>query len=89
MVTRRDARRVLYVGTIVALAIAPWPFFGDPRFHLPVSFLLTLPAAVTLVGLPRVPTPDGLVTQRVISPWRFSRRVLRSRRPLLPPGDRA
>jgi len=51
MVSRRDGRRVLLLATIVALAIAPWPFFGDPRFHIPVSFLMTLPAAVTLVGL--------------------------------------
>jgi len=51
MVTRRDGRRVLFLATVVALAIAPWPFFGDPRFHLPVSFLLAVPAAVAIVGL--------------------------------------
>ena len=50
-VTRREPRRVAYLAVVVAMAIAPWPFFGDTRFHLPVSFLLCLPAAVVLVGL--------------------------------------
>jgi hypothetical protein len=45
---RRDARTGLVVLAAAALAITVWPFFGDSRFHLPVSLLLAVPAGVAL-----------------------------------------
>jgi len=48
-----DRRRLLLLLCIVAVAIAPWPFFGDPRFHVPINVLVPIPAALTVVVVVR------------------------------------
>jgi 4-amino-4-deoxy-L-arabinose transferase-like glycosyltransferase len=48
-----DRRRLLVVLSIVAVVISVWPFFGDPRFHVPINVLIPLPAAMVLVALAR------------------------------------
>jgi 4-amino-4-deoxy-L-arabinose transferase-like glycosyltransferase len=49
-VRRGDARLLFVLVAIAALAITVWPFFGDARFHLPVSFLMSLPAGAALIA---------------------------------------
>jgi len=46
---RRDPRRLLLLLSIVAVAVSPWAFFGDSRFHIPVNVLVPVPAALTIV----------------------------------------
>jgi len=36
---------------MVAVAIAPWPFFGDSRFHVPINVLIPIPAALTIIAV--------------------------------------
>jgi 4-amino-4-deoxy-L-arabinose transferase-like glycosyltransferase len=48
-----DQRRLLLLLCMVAVAIAPWPFFGDPRFHVPINVLVPIPAALTLAVVVR------------------------------------
>jgi hypothetical protein len=48
-----DRRRLLLVLSMVAVAIAPWPFFGDSRFHVPIDVLVPIPAALTVVVMAR------------------------------------
>jgi len=43
-----DRRRLLLLLCMVAVAVAPWPFFGDPRFHVPINVLVPIPAALTI-----------------------------------------
>jgi 4-amino-4-deoxy-L-arabinose transferase-like glycosyltransferase len=47
----RDPRRVMLVLTIVALLSAPLPFFGNPRFHVPVLPLLAVAAGAAVSAL--------------------------------------
>jgi len=62
-----DRRRLFVFLSIVAVVIAVWPFFGDPRFHVPINVLIPIPAAMVLVGVARrlrpasrtVPAPAG------------------------------
>jgi 4-amino-4-deoxy-L-arabinose transferase-like glycosyltransferase len=51
--TRRDPRRLLLLLSIVAVAISPWAFFGDSRFHVPVNVLVPIPAALAMVLMGR------------------------------------
>jgi len=51
--TRRDPRRLLLLLSIVAVAISPWAFFGDSRFHVPVNVLVPIPAALAMVTMGR------------------------------------
>lgn len=67
---RRDPRRLLLLLAIVAVAISPWPFFGDSRFHVPVNVLVPIPAALTVVLIGRrwrlralEPIPTGAEVQ--------------------------
>ena len=46
--SRADARRLLFLAFLAAMAVAPLVFFGDPRFKLPFTLLCVLPAAITL-----------------------------------------
>ena len=48
-----DRRRLFLLLCIVAVAVAPWPFFGDPRFHIPINVLMPIPAAMTIVVVVR------------------------------------
>jgi hypothetical protein len=48
-----DRRRLLLFLSIVAVVIAVWPFFGDPRFHVPINVLIPIPAAMVLVAVAR------------------------------------
>ena len=50
---RRDPRRLLLLLSIVAVAISPWAFFGDSRFHVPINVLIPIPAALGVVLLAR------------------------------------
>ncbi len=50
---RRDPRRLLLLLSIVAVAISPWAFFGDSRFHVPVNVLIPIPAALAMVLMAR------------------------------------
>jgi hypothetical protein len=50
---RREPRRLLLLLSIVAVVISVWPFFGDPRFHVPINVLMPIPAAVLLVAAAR------------------------------------
>ncbi len=59
-----DRRRLLLLLCIVAVAIAPWPFFGDSRFHVPLNVLVPIPAALAVLAVvrswrPRRPAPAG------------------------------
>ena len=45
-----DRRRLLLFLSIVAVVISVWPFFGDPRFHVPINVLMPIPAAMVLVA---------------------------------------
>ena len=47
---RPDARRVLFLLALLALAGVPLVFFGDARFHVPVMPLLAVPAAWAVVA---------------------------------------
>jgi 4-amino-4-deoxy-L-arabinose transferase-like glycosyltransferase len=49
---RGDRRWLVLAASFVGLAVAPWPFFGDPRFGLPAVVVLVFPAAVVLAALP-------------------------------------
>ena len=53
-----DRRRLLLFLSIVAVVIAVWPFFGDPRFHVPINVLMPVPAAMVLVAVGRRLRPD-------------------------------
>lgn len=55
----RDPRRLLLVLAVASLLAAPLPFFGSPRFHVPVLPLLALAA--------------GLALARADSAWRLRR----------------
>jgi 4-amino-4-deoxy-L-arabinose transferase-like glycosyltransferase len=44
-----DRRRLLLLLCMVAVALAPWPFFGDSRFHVPINVLTPVPAALAIV----------------------------------------
>ncbi len=46
-----DRRRLLVLLAIVAVVIAVLPFFGDPRFHVPINVLIPVPAALAIVAL--------------------------------------
>jgi 4-amino-4-deoxy-L-arabinose transferase-like glycosyltransferase len=48
-----DRRRLLVLLSIVAVVISVWPFFGDPRFHVPIDVLIPIPAAMVIVALAR------------------------------------
>jgi 4-amino-4-deoxy-L-arabinose transferase-like glycosyltransferase len=50
---RRDPRRLLLLLSIVAVAISPWAFFGDSRFHIPVNVLVPIPAALSIMLMGR------------------------------------
>lgn len=50
----RSPRRLALLLVIVGIAIAPWPFFGEPRFHVPLLPLLAVPAAFPLAALPEI-----------------------------------
>ncbi len=68
-----DRRRLFLLLAIVAVIISVWPFFGDPRFHVPINVLMPVPAAllvVTVAGAVRTK-----LTQRRLSGLRQSRRV--------------
>ncbi|MGH9245201.1 MAG: ArnT family glycosyltransferase [Acidimicrobiales bacterium] len=46
---RRPDPRLRFVAVAaVALTVTVWPFFGDARFHIPVSFLLCVPAGAAI-----------------------------------------
>ena len=47
----RDARRLIALLALVALATVPLAFFGDPRFHVPAVPLLSIAAAVSAATL--------------------------------------
>ncbi len=49
-----DRRRLLLLLSIVAIIISVWPFFGDPRFHVPINVLMPIPAAMVLVAVARL-----------------------------------
>jgi hypothetical protein len=49
-----DRRRLLLFLSIVAVVISVWPFFGDPRFHVPINVLMPIPAAMVVVALARL-----------------------------------
>jgi 4-amino-4-deoxy-L-arabinose transferase-like glycosyltransferase len=51
---RRDPRRMVLLLSIVGLALATWPFFGNARFGVPAVALLTVPAALVVSALPEV-----------------------------------
>jgi 4-amino-4-deoxy-L-arabinose transferase-like glycosyltransferase len=44
-----DRRRLLLLLAIVGVVAAVWPFFGDPRFHVPINVLIPVPAAIVVV----------------------------------------
>ncbi len=48
-----DRRRLLLFLSIVAVIIAVVPFFGDPRFHVPINVLMPVPAALVIVAVGR------------------------------------
>ncbi len=50
----RSPRRLALVLVIAGIAIAPWPFFGEPRFHVPLLPLLAVPAALPLAAFPEI-----------------------------------
>lgn len=43
-----DPRRAFLLATAVGFVVVVWPFFGDPRFHVPVVVLLAVPAGAAL-----------------------------------------
>jgi 4-amino-4-deoxy-L-arabinose transferase-like glycosyltransferase len=45
-----DRRRLFLFLSIIGIVIAVWPFFGDPRFHVPINVLIPVPAAMVLVA---------------------------------------
>jgi hypothetical protein len=51
--SRRDPRRLALLAMLVAVAVAPLAFFGDPRFHVPVVPLLSVGTGVAVVRLAR------------------------------------
>ncbi len=53
LASRRDPRRLALLAMLVAVAVAPLAFFGDPRFHVPVLPLLAVGTGVTVVRLAR------------------------------------
>ncbi len=68
-----DRRRLLLLLSIVAVIIAVVPFFGDPRFHVPINVLIPVPAAMVVMALVR--RIDRSTTQRPRSGLRQPRRV--------------
>ncbi|MEO7556444.1 MAG: glycosyltransferase family 39 protein [Acidimicrobiales bacterium] len=56
----REPRRTFVVVVAVALVVAVWPFFGDPRFHLPVMLVLCVPAGHALAVVLERRTPADL-----------------------------
>jgi 4-amino-4-deoxy-L-arabinose transferase-like glycosyltransferase len=53
LASRRDPRRLALLAMLVAVAVAPLAFFGDPRFHVPVVPLLAIGTGVTVVRVAR------------------------------------
>jgi 4-amino-4-deoxy-L-arabinose transferase-like glycosyltransferase len=55
-----DRRRLFLFLSIIGIVMAVWPFFGDPRFHVPINVLIPIPAAMVLVAAGRRVRPaDG------------------------------
>ena len=52
--SRRDPRKMLFLGWTAAMALSPLAFFGDPRFKVPFGLFCVVPAAVTLAALPTI-----------------------------------
>jgi hypothetical protein len=46
--TRADPRRLFFVVAMASIAVAPFIFFGDPRFHVPCVPFLAVLAAVAM-----------------------------------------
>jgi 4-amino-4-deoxy-L-arabinose transferase-like glycosyltransferase len=68
-----DRRRLFLLLAIVAVIISVVPFFGDPRFHVPINVMMPIPAALFLISLLRL--FERLATQRHASGLRQPRRV--------------
>jgi 4-amino-4-deoxy-L-arabinose transferase-like glycosyltransferase len=68
-----DRRRLLLFLSIVAVIISVWPFFGDPRFHVPINVLMPVPASMVLVAL--ADRGRTFLTECRLSGLRPSRRV--------------
>ena len=50
-----DRRRLLLLLSIVAVVISVWPFFGDPRFHVPINVLMPDPGRAMVLVARRAP----------------------------------
>ena len=53
LASRSDPRRLALLAMLLAVAVAPLAFFGDPRFHVPVVPLLAVATGVTVVRIAR------------------------------------
>jgi hypothetical protein len=48
-----DRRRLFLLLSIVAVVISVWPFFGDPRFHVPINVMMPIPASLAIIAIVR------------------------------------